>query len=233
MQWGGGQHWHRGTSSCATPAAPGARQGRDREPPRGPVPPAGRERRWQGARGVQMPAPRAWTWDEGRGRGSRPVPLPMRHFLGLQHGWRPTASCIQVHSHPHPDAAPWRGLGGPHASGDAEKSRRSPGLRCQQGDGGGTSRGWGGEPPTHIGASESAELVLQVAGQVVGLLDGLAGAQLLRAVQGGHCRQVAERSAQEGKDPPRVSCRDTALPQGGPCGTGRGKLDTPGHPGGV
>lgn len=93
--------------------------------------------------------------------------------------------------------------------------------------------GGGGEPPTHIGASEGAELVLQVAGQVVGLLDGLAGAQLLRAVQGGHCRQVAERSTQEGKDPPRVSCRDTALPQGGPCGTGRGKSGTPGHPGRV
>lgn len=61
-------------------------------------------------------------------------------------------------------------------------------------------------PRTHVGAGEGAELVLQVAGQVVGFLDGLAGAQLLAAVQGRQRRQVAERGTQEGEDPPRVSC---------------------------
>lgn len=80
-------------------------------------------------------------------------------------------------------------------------------------------------PRTHVGAGEGAELVLQVAGQVVGFLDGLAGAQLLAAVQGGQRRQVAERGTQEGEDPPRVSCGGHGTSGGA---TKRG--DTSSHP---
>lgn len=61
---------------------------------------------------------------------------------------------------------------------------------------------------THISGRKRVQLVFQIASKVVHLLDGLSGGHLVRAVQCRHPRQVPKRGTQEGKDPPRISCRE-------------------------
>lgn len=49
---------------------------------------------------------------------------------------------------------------------------------------------------THVGPSQAAELVLQVAGEVIGFLNGGAGPRVPCAIEGWHCREVPEHGAQ-------------------------------------
>lgn len=51
-------------------------------------------------------------------------------------------------------------------------------------------------PGTHVGPSQTAELVLQVAGEVVGFLDGGARPWVPSAIEGWHCREVPKHSTQ-------------------------------------
>lgn len=51
-------------------------------------------------------------------------------------------------------------------------------------------------PNTHIGPSQAAELVLQVAGEVIGFLDGGTRPWVPCAIEGWHCREVPEHGAQ-------------------------------------
>lgn len=53
-------------------------------------------------------------------------------------------------------------------------------------------------PGTHVGPSQAAELVLQVAGEVIGFLDGGTRPRVPCAVEGWHCGEVPEHSAQAG-----------------------------------
>ena len=71
-------------------------------------------------------------------------------------------------------------------------------------------------PDTHIGPSQAAELVLQVAGEVIGFLDGGAGPRVSCAVEGWHCRELPEHGAQTREHPPRVPCgQGSEEPEGG------------------
>lgn len=48
---------------------------------------------------------------------------------------------------------------------------------------------------THIGPSQAAELVLQVAGEVIGFLDGGARPWISCAIKSWHCREVPQHRA--------------------------------------
>lgn len=62
---------------------------------------------------------------------------------------------------------------------------------------------------THVGPSQAAELVLQVAGEVVGLLDGGPRPWVPCAIESWHRRKVPEHSTQASQHPPRVPCGQT------------------------
>ena len=59
--------------------------------------------------------------------------------------------------------------------------------------------------------------MLQVAGEVIGFLDGGARPRVPCAVEGWHCREVPEHGTQAREHPPRVPCgRDGERHEGGP-----------------